>query len=137
MKKRLKKQVHINFNETFSFPSGIGRIYLKYTRSNIFITLTDFDGRLVLCRSSGSAGLLGKRSKKTTYHAILPIIRSMAEHFKVYKITGVLLYIRVLPTTHERFLIVALARLGVTIKEIVDQIAVPHNGMRSRKVRRV
>ena len=33
----------------------IGRIFFKKSSTNLFITLTDFDNKVIICRSSGCA----------------------------------------------------------------------------------
>jgi len=63
----LNKGYKIKKNKIFSFGlnQDMAKIYIKKkTYTNIFITLTDMDNKVVICKTSGSSDIYKNKRKK-------------------------------------------------------------------------
>lgn len=53
MSLKLRKKNHFNLG----INNDIGRIYLRRRFTNIFVTLTDLDDKVIICKTSGNLAL--------------------------------------------------------------------------------
>ena len=116
--KRLVKSAHIHIHAGFN---------------NTLLTATDPNGG-VLCRaSSGASGFKG--TKKSTPYAAQVAAEKLCEKITVFGTDNVNVYVKGVGPGREQ----AVRGLSKTLQVnlIVDRTAVPHNGPRARKKRRV
>jgi ribosomal protein S11 len=64
-------------------------LFLKRTFSNIFLTLTDINKRVIVCKTSGNSGVLGTKRKKRSVFALQNIVEAMKSYFELHKINKV------------------------------------------------
>lgn len=67
----------VNIKKHFNFgpykTRRIGRIFFKKSSTNLFITLTDFDNKVIICRSSGC--VIASKIREGKYlHKLLKIL---------------------------------------------------------------
>ena len=67
-------------------PAGI---YIRQRFSNIFVTLTDFNHKVIVCKTAGSAGIKGNKKRKNTPQTIEAIALSLTGYFKRYNINEI------------------------------------------------
>lgn len=60
---RLVKKNHFFFGPN----SAVGLLYMKKSNSNIFLTLTDLNHKVIVCKTSGLMIKGSKRKKKAPY----------------------------------------------------------------------
>jgi small subunit ribosomal protein S11 len=111
-----------------------GRAYIQSTYNNTIVTITDLQGNVI---AWGSAGPLGfKGAKKSTPYAATQIVRSVVEKVKDTGLSHIDIFVRGIGGGRESA-IRALSSQGLVVDSIKDVTPIPHNGCRSRKVRRV
>jgi len=111
-----------------------GRIYIKSTFNNTFITVTDLQGDVVAWGSSGSAGFKG--SKKSTPYASSLAAKSVASKAVDMGMIKVSVFVTGVGSGRDAA-IRSLDATGLQIHSIKDITPLPHNGPRARKPRRV
>ena len=111
-----------------------GLVCIQATFNNTIITLTDPDGRVVSWASAGSSGFKGSR-KGTPYAAQQAAMTAANKANEVglrtveVRISG--------PGSGRESAVRALATAGLDVRTIRDTTAIPHNGCRPPKKRRV
>lgn len=111
-----------------------GEAHVNSTFNNTIITITDSQGNTVSWSSCGMMGFKGSR-KSTPYAAQMAAEdagRKAQEHGMKeldVKVKG--------PGSGRESALRALSTIGFTIRSIKDITAIPHNGARPRKRRRV
>jgi len=118
--------------ERKSVPTG--RAYIQSTFNNTIVTLTDPEGNVIACGSSGTAGFKGSR-KGTPYAAQLAA-RDAARKAKEHGLRQVEVYVKG-PGSGREAAIRSLQSSGLYITSIRDVTPIPHNGCRPPKRRRV
>lgn len=115
-----------------NIPSGVVHIYATF--NNTIVTVTDLDGNTIAWASGGSTGFRGSR-KSTPYAARLASQNAvrMAMDNGLQEADIVVKG----PGPGREAAIRALSGTGVQIRSISDVTAVPHNGCRPPKKRRV
>ncbi len=111
-----------------------GRAYIQAGFNNTIITITDPKGE-VLCQSSAGANGF-KGPKKATPYAAQTSAEKVAEKAKAYGVEKVEVFIKGAGNGREQAMRGLLSG-GITIDKITDRTAVPHNGCRPKKTRRV
>lgn len=124
-------------NFYFGLASKKGRIYLKRSFSNIFITFADLKGKVIICKTSGSAGIQGTKRRKRAPQSIESIVKSLLPILKLYKIENIDLHISSRISVYFHFLAKELMYYGFKITGLTIRKRLPHNGVRGRKLRRV
>src|SRR5689334_3775617 len=81
----LKKKKNIFFFGKFL--NKIGKIYIRRTFSNIFITLCDLKNKVITSESSGSSDIYQNKRRKKIPQAIEKIIIKLNKFFKLYNIS--------------------------------------------------
>jgi len=111
-----------------------GIAFVKATFNNTIVTITDTNGETLCWDSAGTIGFKGAR--KSTPFAATRAGESVG--YKAKKFGVVELDVRIKGTGAGRESAVSgLASTGLKITAIEDHTAVPHNGCRPRKRRRV
>lgn len=111
-----------------------GRIYIKISYNNTFISVTDTQGNLIAWMTAGSLGFSGP--KKSTPFAASKVAEAIAEKLRRTGPFDVEIYVKGIGGGRDSA-IRALATRGFNISAIKDVTPIPHNGPRAKKVRRV
>lgn len=111
-----------------------GRVYVKATYNNTYVSVTDDEGNVIAWMSAGSLGFSGP--KKATPFAASKVAEAIAEKLKRSGPFKVDVYIKGIGSGRDSVL-KTLAGKGFTIESIADITPLPHNGPRPRKRRRV
>jgi len=112
------------------------KIHIKKSFSNIFITLTDLQDKVIICYSSGSAMAAASKKQKTSPYAVEAIVKKLLLYLRLYNIKSLQIILRLRVSSHVYFLIKELNFYGFTISNILERKRLPHNGVRSRKAPR-
>lgn len=121
-KKKTKKNV----------ASGVAHIHATF--NNTIVTITDPQGNVLCSSSSGSNGFKG--SRKSTPFAAQVAGENAARKAREFGMRSVSVFIRG-PGSGRESALRALHISGLNVTMIKDITAVPHNGCRPRKSRRV
>lgn len=131
------KKLNLTPKKHFIFPNQQCTIYLSRSFSNIFVTLLDYNGKVVICKTSGSCGVGNSKRKKTAHQAIEKIVDSLKAFFVLYDLKQILVTFPI----HFMGLVYPLAKqinlTGLKIVGLKPLKLFAHNGMRGRKLRRV
>lgn len=111
-----------------------GRVYVKSSYNNTFITVTDDNGGVIAWASSGSLGFSGP--KKATPFAASKVISALAEKLKKSGPNNIRVFVNGVGGGRDSA-IRSLLNHGFNILSIKDITPIPHNGPRPPKVRRV
>lgn len=111
-----------------------GKAYIQAGFNNTLITITDPNGETLCWSSAGSSGFKGP--KKATPFAAQNSAEKVAEKAKVYGVERVHVFIKGAGNGREQSMRGLLSG-GINIESITDITAVPHNGCRAKKTRRV
>jgi len=110
-----------------------GCIYITAGYNNTLLTATDDNGAVLARSSAGASGFKG--TKKSTPYAAQVAAEKLAEKLEPYGLEKVNVYVKGIGPGREQG-IRGLAK-SMELKVIVDVTAVPHNGCRPKKRRRV
>ncbi len=111
-------------------------LYLKLTKNNTFITITDSLNNVITWVSTGVVGF--KSSKKKTSIAAQLVLDKILLNTKIKTGQNLIaaIYIRG-ENANREILLKGLNRNNVIVNSIVDITGIPHNGCRSPKKRRI
>src|ERR1044071_6999899 len=115
----------------------IGKIYIKRSYSNIFVTLTDLNNQVIICKTSGMCDDIPNRRRKRMPQAIEKIVYHLKDYFKKYKITHIHLILKMRVKAHVYTLIYKLKTYGIKILSIISRRLIAHNGVKGRNLRRL
>lgn len=121
-KKRVKKNI------------PVGQVHVQSTFNNTIVTFTDRSGNAISWSSAGKMGFKGAR--KSTPFAAQEAARDAAERAKLAGISAVEVFVEG-PGQGKDAAIKAVAEANIRITMLKDVTAVPHNGCRPPKRRRV
>lgn len=121
-KKKVRKNV----------PVGVAHIHASF--NNTIVTITDPGGNVLVTASAGSNGFKG--SRKSTPFAAQVAGEAAARKVREMGMRSVNIFVRG-PGAGRESALRALATNGLYVTLIKDITAVPHNGCRPRKSRRV
>jgi small subunit ribosomal protein S11 len=127
-----KKRTKAKKRERKSIP--VGRAYIQATFNNTLVTITDLGGNVIAWASSGVAGFKGSR-KGTPYAAQLAA-KNAARKAMEHGLRQIEVYVKG-PGGGREAAIRSLQSVGLYITSIRDVTAIPHNGCRAPKRRRV
>lgn len=111
-----------------------GKVFIQATYNNTIVTITDMGGEVLAWSSAGANGFKG--AKKATPYAAQVSAENAVNKAKVFGLEKVHVVIKGVGTGREQA-IRGLNTAGVNIESIMDVTAIPHNGCRARKPRRV
>ena len=111
-----------------------GRVYIRASYNNTFVSLTDLKGELIAWSSAGSLGFKGP--KKATPFAASKVVSVLMEKTKKLGLKTVEVYVKGIGGGRETA-IRSLANNFIDIILIKDITPMPHNGPRPKKPRRV
>jgi small subunit ribosomal protein S11 len=111
-----------------------GKVFIKATFNNVLVTITDQNGNTISWSSAGKEGFKGSR-KNTPYAAQLSSETAATAAYDM-GLRRVEVFVKG-PGAGRESAIRALASNGLEIISIKDRTAIPHNGCRPPKRRRV
>ncbi len=111
-----------------------GRASIQCTYNNTIVTLADMNGGVLAWSSSGHLGFKG--AKKSTPYAATQVVAEVSEKVKKYGLQDLEVFVKGVGSGREAS-IRALANNGFNLVSIKDITAVPHNGCRPRRPRRI
>ena len=76
----------------FKFYQNTCHLYLRKSFSNIFLTMTDQEGSVIKCATSGSSGIGRSKRRKLAPQSIEQIMVVLKPYFHLYKIKQVFLF---------------------------------------------
>lgn len=109
-------------------------IHINATYNNTLVTVTEPNGNVVCWASSGSCGFKGTR--KATPYAASVAAETALNKAKLLGVERVHISVKGTGSGRDQALR-AINASGVAIESIADRTAIPHNGCRPRKARRV
>lgn len=112
---------------------SVGRFYILATLNNTIVTVTDSSGNVIKRRSSGQ---YYKGSRKSTPYAAQLAADNAAEYVSSKGMRTAEIIVRGPGPGRESAIRAVFSRIP-TITKVTDVTAVPHNGPRARKKRRV
>ncbi len=108
--------------------------HVKATFNNTLITFTDTNGETLAWASAGTIGFKG--SRKSTPFAATRAAEDASDKVKKMGVTECEVRIRGAGSGRESA-VTAIQASGIKITAVEDRTAIPHNGCRPRKKRRV
>jgi small subunit ribosomal protein S11 len=111
-----------------------GRVVIQATFNNTIVTISDMNGNVVSWSSAGSLGFRG--AKKSTPYAAQTTAETAAQKALQFGLQEVHVFVKG-PGIGRESAVRALGQLGLQVRSIEDTTAIPHNGCRPRKSRRV
>jgi len=111
-----------------------GMVFIKATFNNVLVTITDKDGNAISWSSAGREGFKGSR-KNTPYAAQLSSETAAKAAYDM-GLRRVEVFVKG-PGSGREAAVRALASNGLEVTLIKDRTAIPHNGCRPPKRRRV
>ena len=111
-----------------------GVAHIRATFNNTHVTITDLDGNTLVWASAGTVGFKG--SRKSTPFAAQVTAQDAATKALELGVREVKVYVKG-PGAGRESAIRALQATGLEVTLIKDVTAIPHNGCRPRKKRRV
>lgn len=104
-------------------------------RKNIFFTVTDLAGRVLISLSAGLFNI--PKRKRLSPQALEPLFQKIVQCFLQRRVYNAIVKIKI----KARYLYTHIVRLfkdnHIAVRLVYDCIPVPHNGIRSRKQRRL
>lgn len=111
-----------------------GTAYIHVSYNNTIIAIGDLSGNIVAQSSAGRLGFRG--SKKSTPYAANLVAKDVVEKAKKYNLTNLKIVVRGIGPARESA-VRGLAGAGLNITSLMDATPVAHNGVKSKKPRRV
>ncbi len=111
-----------------------GRMYLRISYNNTFVTVTDEAGNTIAWMSAGSLGYAGP--KKATPFAASKVIEAVGEKLQRSGPFELAVFVNGVGSGRDAALR-ALAAQGFDVTSITDVTPLPHNGPRPKKPRRM
>jgi len=105
------------------------------TRKNIYFTISDMVGKVLLTVSAGSFNIT--RKKRMSPHALEPLYTKVLGCLKKVKIKNVILVMKFRAKYMYLHTLNFFRSHRISVKVIIDRFPVPHNGIRSRKKKRL
>lgn len=121
-------------NKIFDKNVKTGRAYITATFNNTIVTITDSVGNTLCWGSTGASGFKGAR--KSTPYAATTTVERTAKKARDMGVESIEVFIKG-PGPGRDASIRALKAAGINIQMITDVTPIPHNGVRSKKKRRV
>ncbi len=111
-----------------------GVVYIKAGFNNTLVTITDISGNALFSGSGGASGFKG--SRKSTPYAATKSTESVAQKAVAAGLREVSVFVKG-PGLGRIASVKALKSAGLKVTSIADATAIPHNGCRPKKKRRI
>lgn len=106
-------------------------------RSNIFVILEDLQGKTIICKSSGSAGIVGTKRRKRVPQVIENIFKVIYPYIKLYSITRLRIVLNTRFNACFYILLRSLEFYGIKVDGCRIYRRIAFNGCKGRKIRRI
>lgn len=133
VKKVIVKKAHFMLGIT----NNVGVIRMLKRKSNTFIILEDLNNKTIICKTAGSAGILGSKRKKKTSQATEIIFNALYPYIKIYKIEKVRIILNSRLNSCFYILLRCLEFYSINIIECCVERRIAFNGCKGSKLRRV
>ena len=130
-KKIIQKKNHIFFKY------GIGHLLFFQKRSNVFLVLKTETKKHVITLTAGSCKVGTTKKQKISPFNINIMIKQLKEYCKIYEISRLRFFMKSSINKHYYNILKYLSLYNIRIIEIGYVLHLPHNGIRSRKMRRI
>lgn len=121
IKNKNQKQVFLIFN-------------IQFSKSNIFINITDFFGNTKQLVSSGIVGFIG--TEKLNTYALIRLYNYLVAQNKTLAINSIAVHYKNIKQNHNK-LILKYIKSIFTVKDLKFYISSPYNGCRPKKIKRL
>lgn len=126
-KRRKKAPLHFDFGpRNFSRQASI---CLRRTPGRkLVFTLTDLQGKVIFCSTSGAIGASRKFSRSA--YVVEPMFKRILHYIHYFKIVALQVFLKMRITSQVFSFFHQCARHGIAIRSIVERYGLPHNGVR-------
>jgi len=137
-KEKIKKIKKIKNKFFFGFKSlKKGRLYLRKSFSNIFLTFTDLKNKVVVCKTSGNSGIIGSKRRKRIPMALESICKSLYKVLQLYQIKSVEIILKMRKRSFFKTLLKTLSYYNIIVVGFSFRRTLALNGVKGRKLRRL
>lgn len=116
---------------------NLAYLIVNRSSSNIFVTLTDLNKQVIICKSSGQCSLNNTKKNKKAPQILENIIDQLIDKIELYQLKYFHIILKVRFSSHIVILIKELVDRGYNIIQLNNNLKIGHNGMRGRKLRRI
>ena len=112
----------------------IAYLHIRRSHSNVFMTLTDCRGRVIICKTA--AAVLGKserRRRRKAPQTIEYMIASFENYFTLYNIWGIKLVVRIRPGQFVANISQSLLARKIFLLNIFNRRKLPYSFTRGRR----
>ena len=115
-----------------------GYLYLRLTRRNMFLTLTDIEGNCIVTKSGGAGGFV-RRQRQNAFAArqLAREVADIAKSKNFKNITIIFTPFNRIQRWRIKPVMQTLERSGLSIIRVQRKIVQPHGGCRKKKARRL
>jgi ribosomal protein S11 len=113
-----------------------GLLFLRKSFTNIFLTLTDINKKVVFALSAGQCVEKNNRRGKVAPFVIEAMAARIIKVLQAFNIKFVTIIMRTSLRVHVRILVSKLIRERYQISSILDRRITAHNGVRARALKR-
>jgi len=106
-------------------------IFLRGGPSNIIVTITDLNYKVIYCCSSGS--IEGTKKFKRSVYVLGPLFLKLLAPLRRYRISFLDIMLRIKVGSHVFAFIKECSSHGFKVKRLLERYNLPHNGVRSRR----
>lgn len=135
MKSKFKIKIDKKFN--FGITQNTAKIYIRRTYTNVFVTLTDLNNNVIVCKTSGSSDKIYNKRRKKIAQAVEKIAAKINQYLKLYEITHLHLILKMRVKAHVYTLLSKLHTYGLFILSLTSRRLIAHNGVKGRNLRRL
>jgi ribosomal protein S11 len=115
----------------------IAYLIMKRLQSNTLVTLLDMKHKVIICKTSGNVHVGFNKKLKKAPQALEKIIKGLLPYLRLYRIYNVIIGLKNNISMHLHLMIKELLYNKINVLGIRKMKRIAHNGMRSRKVRRI
>ena len=133
IKKLSSRKKHFNLGKR----RNLGVIRILRRKTNIFIIFEDLDSKTIICRTSGSAGIIGSKRIKRVPQAVENIFKVLYPHLKLYRVKKVRIILNTRLNACFYIFLRLLETYGIRVRQCCVRRKIAFNGCKGRKVRRV
>lgn len=106
-------------------------IFLRGNSSNIIVTLTDLNYKVIYCCSSGS--MEGTKKFKRSIYVLEPLFLKLLAPLRHHRVSFLDIMLRMRVGSHVFAFIKECSSHGFKVNRLLERYNLPHNGVRSRR----
>jgi ribosomal protein S11 len=129
-----KKKTHFFFG---NYVKKVGKLYIRRTFTNVFITLTDLNNKVIVCQTSGSSDIYENKRRKRISQAVEKIMVHINKYIKLYKLSFFHVVLKMKVKSHVYTMLSKLSFYGLGVLSLNIRRSIAHNGVRGRNLRRL